>query len=170
MFSRYQVDSGSTHCWILSMTGCVLSRIYHFEDFTCILPLSIDSGKTHQKSPSHTVLRIFCKSVWQIFKAGCTSTTVSVPSSELGLPTPSPVSLTGCGSLNSDDWRKGLTLCLLCGLSKIREKYIKKGIKNWPQLSMYTTGIEKKSYTCHPCIEFLTPVATWSGQYTWKVV
>jgi hypothetical protein len=27
-------------------------RIYHFEDFTCVLPLSIDSGKTHKKSPA----------------------------------------------------------------------------------------------------------------------
>jgi hypothetical protein len=34
------------------------------------------------------------------------------------------------GGPNSDDWRKGLALCLLCGLSKIRENiHIKKGIK-----------------------------------------
>jgi hypothetical protein len=33
------------------------------------------------------------------------STTVYVPSSELGLSRPSP---------NSDDWRKSLALCLLC--------------------------------------------------------
>jgi hypothetical protein len=45
-------------------------------------------------------------------------------------PTPLPqASLTGWGSPNSDDWRKGLALRLLCGLSEIREKYIKKGIK-----------------------------------------
>jgi hypothetical protein len=36
----------------------------------------------------------------------------------------------GVGGPNSDDWRKGLALCLLCGLSKIRENiHIKKGIK-----------------------------------------
>ena len=70
----------------------------------------------------------------------------------------------------SDDWRKSLAFCLLCGLSKIREKYLKKGIRNCPRLSMCTTGIEKKSNMCHPGIEFLTPVATWSGQYTWIVV
>ncbi len=42
---------------------------------------------------------------------------------------------------------------------KIREN-IKKGIKNWPRLSMYSPGIEKKLYMCPPAIEFLTPVAT----------
>jgi hypothetical protein len=49
------------------------------------------------------------------------------------LPTPPlpQASLTGWGSPNSDDWKKGLTLCLHCGLSKIREKH-KKGFKNWP--------------------------------------
>jgi hypothetical protein len=35
---------------------------------------------------------------------------------------------------------------------------------------MYTTGIENKSNMCHPGIKFLTPVATWSGQYTGIVV
>ncbi len=34
------------------------------------------------------------------------------------------------GGPNSDDWRKGLALCLLCGLSKIHKNiHIKKGIK-----------------------------------------
>ncbi len=50
----------------------VFSRyhIYHVKDFTCILP-------THQKSPAHSsVFRgFFAKCVWQIFKAGCTTTT-----------------------------------------------------------------------------------------------
>jgi hypothetical protein len=64
------------------------------------------------------------------------STTVSVPSSELGLPHPSPANewvlpptpnqggghtrlrARGWGSPSSDDWRKSLALCLLCGLSK----------------------------------------------------
>jgi hypothetical protein len=38
----------------LSITGC--HRIYHFKDFTCITcipPVSINSGKTHQISPAH---------------------------------------------------------------------------------------------------------------------
>ncbi len=61
------------------------------------------------------------------------STTVYVPSSELGLsqvPTPHPplpsepkvrggghtrLRVRGWGSHNSDDWRKSLALCLLCG-------------------------------------------------------
>jgi hypothetical protein len=62
------------------------------------------------------------------------STTVYVPSSELGLPQPlsrqrecpSPqnrggggghtrLQVWGWGSPNADDWRKSLTLCLLCG-------------------------------------------------------
>ena len=54
----------------------VFSRycIYHFEDFTCVHPVSIDSGKTHQKSPAHTsVFRgFFAICVWQIFKTGWT--------------------------------------------------------------------------------------------------
>ncbi len=29
-------------------------RIYHFEDFSCVHPVSIDSRKTHQKSPAHS--------------------------------------------------------------------------------------------------------------------
>jgi hypothetical protein len=39
-------------------------------------------------------------------------------------------------------------------------KIYKKDIKNCHRLSMYTSGIEKKSYMCPPGIEFLTPVAT----------
>ncbi len=36
----------------------------------------------------------------------------------------------GVGGPNSEDWRKGLALCLLCGLSIIRENTHKKeGIK-----------------------------------------
>jgi hypothetical protein len=67
----------------------------------------VDSGITHQKSPAHSLeFRGFLQNIiWQIFKAGCTTkyiytwrTTVSVPSSELGLPTPSPArNLTGWG-------------------------------------------------------------------------
>jgi hypothetical protein len=62
------------------------------------------------------------------------STTVYVPSSELGLshplsrqrvcPSPGTIEVgghtrlrvRGWGSTNSDDWRKSLALCLLCGL------------------------------------------------------
>ncbi len=51
------------------------------------------------------------------------STTVSVPSLELGPPTPSPpwrgvhtrLRARGWGSPNSDDWRETLVFCLLCG-------------------------------------------------------
>jgi hypothetical protein len=56
------------------------------------------------------------------------------------------------------------------GCLKSAKIYKKKGIKNWPRLSMYTPGIEKKLYMCPPTIKFLTPVATWFGQNTWKVV
>jgi hypothetical protein len=51
--------------------------------------------------------------------------TVYVPSSELGLSQPLPpepgggghirLRVRGWGSSNSDDWRKSLALCLLCG-------------------------------------------------------
>ncbi len=64
---------------------------------------------------------------------------MSVPSFELGPPTPSPVSecvppelkggthspvVRGWGRPNSDDWRKSLALCLLCE-EKSREKVVK---------------------------------------------
>ncbi len=62
-------------------------------------------------------------------------------------------------NVRADDWRNSLALCLPCGLHKIREKYIK-GNKNCPRLSMYITGIEKKSNMCPPGIEFFTPEAT----------
>ncbi len=115
-------------------------RIYHVKDFTCILPVSIDSGKTHQKSPAHSsVFRgFFVKCVGQIFKACCTITS----------PHPHPVHDTN------------IPICLKS--AKIYETVT----KNCSRLSMCSTGIEKKSYMCHPGIEFLTPVATWSGQYT----
>ncbi len=29
---------------------------YHLEDFTCAPPVSIDSGKTHQKTPAHSLV------------------------------------------------------------------------------------------------------------------
>ncbi len=66
------------------------------------------------------------------------STTVYVPSSELELPQPisrkrvcppkggghTRLRLRGWGSSNSDDWRKSLELCLLCGLhgTQVEEK------------------------------------------------
>jgi hypothetical protein len=113
-------------------------RIYHFEDFTCILPLSIDSGKTHHKSPAHSlVFRGFFAKVfadfqgWLCHKAHIYLENQSVcPLVRIGTPHPLSREFDGERSHNSDDWRKGLTLCLLCGVSKIREKYIKKGIKN----------------------------------------
>jgi hypothetical protein len=65
-------------------------RIYHFEDFTCILPVSIDSGKTHHKSPAHSsgFRGFFAKCVWQIFKTGCT--VLSLP------PIPIPIVILTC--------------------------------------------------------------------------
>jgi hypothetical protein len=39
-------------------------------------------------------------------------------------------------------------------------KMYEKVTKNCSRLSMCTTGVEKKSYMCHPGIEFSTPVAT----------
>jgi hypothetical protein len=64
MFVRYRVDSGSTHYGIeFYQFRDVFSRyrIYHFKDFSCVHPVSIDSGKTHQKSPAHfSVFRGFC--------------------------------------------------------------------------------------------------------------
>jgi hypothetical protein len=53
-------------------------RIFHFEDFTCVPPVSIDSGKTHQKSPAHSLVfrNFFCKFVWQIFQTGFTITSL----------------------------------------------------------------------------------------------
>jgi hypothetical protein len=77
MVARYRVDSGRTHCWIYrSRDGFSRYRIYHVEDFTCILPVSVDSGKTHQKMPAHSSVfrRFFATCVWQIFKTGCTIT------------------------------------------------------------------------------------------------
>jgi hypothetical protein len=56
----------------------VFSRhhIYHFEDFTCVPPVSINGGKTYQKSPAHSsVFRGFflsSKCAWQIFNTGYT--------------------------------------------------------------------------------------------------
>ncbi len=113
----------------------VFSRycIYNFEGFTCVLLVSIDSGKTHQKSPAHSsVFRgFFAKCVWQILKPGCSTkyiytyrTTVSVPSSELGLPTPSepPRNQIDKQQQTRKPW-KGCPPPPL--LSKIRKKYTK---------------------------------------------
>ncbi len=58
MFARYRVDSRCTHCLILSRDVFSRYRIYHFEDFTCVLPVSINSGKTHQKSTTYS--SVFC--------------------------------------------------------------------------------------------------------------
>ena len=73
-------DSGRTSPAIESIAGVhivyfygyrdVFSRyrIYHFKDFTCILPLSIDSGKTHKKSPAHSL--VFRGFFWKMYLAG----------------------------------------------------------------------------------------------------
>ncbi len=105
----------------------VFSRyhIYHFEDFKCILPLSIDSGKTHQKSPAHSsVFRGFFAKVFGRFSRLAVPQSTFIPREPQCLsPRPnwdSPPPLLrvwrGGGSPNSDDWRKGLTLCLQCTL------------------------------------------------------
>ncbi len=122
MFPRYRVDSGRTQCWIQCQD--VFSRycIYYVEDFKCILPVSIDSGKTHKKSPAHSSFRGFLQNVFGRF-------------SRLAITSlhPHPAHYTN----------------MFCSSGPVHKK---------------------KSYICHPGIEFLTPVATWSGQYTWIVV
>jgi hypothetical protein len=64
MFVRYRSIAG-VHIVKFYQFRDVFSRyrIYHFEDFSCVHPVSIDSGKTHQKSPAHfSVFRgFFCK-------------------------------------------------------------------------------------------------------------
>jgi hypothetical protein len=71
MFAGHRVESGRTHC-LINRSRDVFPRycIYHFEDFTCVLLVSIDSGKTHQKSPAHSsVLRgFFCKMCFADFQ------------------------------------------------------------------------------------------------------
>jgi hypothetical protein len=99
-------------------------RIYHFKDFTCILPLSIESGKTHQKSPAHSL--VFCGFICKMYLADfpdCLYHKVHIylenhsvyPLVQIG--TPHPLSRKQVGGDPSDDWRKSLAFCLLCGLS-----------------------------------------------------
>ena len=117
-------DSGRTHPGIYKNKECVLPLSTRQRDYTSKIARTL-----------FRVSRIFAKFVWQIFKAGCTTkyiytqrTTVSVPSSELGLPTPSPASLTGRGESQFRRLEKRLnTLSTVysVGCLKIREKYIK---------------------------------------------
>ncbi len=68
---------------------------------------------THVKNRLHTLqyfADFFATCFWQILKTGCTKEKGGI---EYDAPPPSP------------------------HLSKIPKKYIKKGIKNWPRLSMY---------------------------------
>ncbi len=124
-FSRNRLDSGRCSPAIESIAGVhivyfyrfrdVFScyHIYHFEDFTCILPVRSIAGK-HIKNRPH-ILQCFADFLQNVF--GRFSRL-----SLLGLPTPSPAS--ECGGVPSDDRRKSLALCQLRGLYKIHEKYI----------------------------------------------
>ncbi len=104
-------------------------RNYHFEDFTCVHPVSIDSGKTHQKSPAHTsVFRgFFAICVWQIFKTDFT----------ISSPHPTQFTILTCFAYLCSQAKfhryrreKGVELNMMSPhLSKIREKYIKKILK-----------------------------------------
>jgi hypothetical protein len=104
MFVLYRVDSGSTvHIVQFYQFRDVFSRyqIYHFEDFSCVHPVSIDSGKTHQKPPAHSsVFRGFFGKMY-----------------------------------------------LLYGLSKIREKYIKKVLRIVLDYRCIHPVL-RKNYTC----------------------
>ncbi len=136
-------------------------RIYHFKDFTCILPVSIDSGKTHQKSPAHSLvfLGFFCKMYladfqdWLYHKVHIYLENHSVyPLIRIG--TPHPLSRKRvCGSPIRRLEKKLSILSTLWSVLNPRKIY-KKGFRNCPRLSMYTTGVEKKSNMCHPGIEF----------------
>jgi hypothetical protein len=60
-----------------------------------------------------------------------------VPSSELGLSQPlshqrvchTRLRVRGWGSPNSDDWRKSLSLCLLCGIDRQKIRLIESNAK-----------------------------------------
>ncbi len=140
-------------------------RIYHFEDFTCVPPVSIDSGKTHQKSPAHSlVLADFLQNVFGRFSR---LALVSPP------PTPNQFIIITCledlcSSGPVSQTQKGVRGGIEYDVPPCQnpQKIYKKYIRNCHRLSMYTIGIEKKSYMCPPGIKFLTPVTTWSGQYT----
>ena len=109
---------------------CSRYRIYHFEDFTGILSVSIDSRKTNKKSPAHSlVFRGFFAKVFGRFSRLTVPQSTYIPrepqcqSPRPNWDSPPPLPQANVGA---DDWRKNLALCLLCGLHKIREKYIKR--------------------------------------------
>ncbi len=147
-------------------------RIYHFEDFTCVPPVSIDSGKTHQKSPAHSLVfrRFFEKCVWPIFQTGIAITSNHPHSVHYNnMFCRFTVCSSGPLSQTQKGVRGGLEYDVPPSVKNPRKIY-KKDTKNCHWLSMYTTGTEKKSYMCPPGIEFLTPVATSSSQHTPIVV
>ncbi len=129
MFTCYRVDSGRTHCLFYRFRD-VFSRyrIYHFEDWTFSRYRSI-AGK-RIKNRSH-ILQCFADLLQNVFGR---FSRIALPQSTyiprepwLLSPRPNWDSLPPlpCGGVPSDDWRKSLALCLLCGPYKIREKYIK---------------------------------------------
>ncbi len=138
VFFRYRLVRGrcSPGILVLKFFDDVFSRyrFYHFQDFTCILPVSNISGITHQKSPAESIYLFslvfadFCHTVivfWRIFKIAWTH--------------------------NSN---------MICGFFLLPLRGM--GGKNCPWLLMYTPDMEKKPFMCTLAIEFLTPVATWS--------
>jgi hypothetical protein len=109
----------------------VFSRFYRFQDFTCILPVSINSGITHKKSLAESiylfslVFAVFVIIVfWQIFK-DCLDWTACFEDFFFYL---------------SEGWGGGQELSLI--------------------IDVYARYGEKKPFMCIPAIEFLTPVAT----------
>ncbi len=120
-------------------------RIYHFKDFTCVLPLSYYHLRFHVCSPGidrwrentskiartlFSISWIFLQNVFGRFSR------LAVPQSrepQCLFPCPNwdsrPPPASECEGVPSDDWRKSLALFLLSGLSKIREKYLKKVLR-----------------------------------------
>ncbi len=95
-------------------------------------------AERHIKNRPHTLQcfpDFFAKCVWQIFNTGCTTKYIREPQCLSPCPNwdsaPSPVS--ECAPPPTPGAKglleKSLALCLLCWLSKNREKYIKKVLR-----------------------------------------
>ena len=141
MFTRYRVDSGSIHSLFVQIPGCVLPLSnLSFSRFLMCSPAIESIAGLHIKNRPHSLQSFadFCQICLADFK-GWLHHKVHIylenhsvcPLVRIGIPHPLFCKqFDGVGSPNSDDWRKGLALCLLCGLSKIHENiHIKKGMK-----------------------------------------
>ncbi len=102
-------------------------RIYHFEDFTCVPPVSIDSGKTHQKSPVHSlVFRGFLQNVFGRFsRLAVLSAPPMTPTQSIILTCFAGLSSSGPVSQTQNGVRGGIEYDVPPS-GKIREKYFKK--------------------------------------------